>query len=144
METSKPSKQRARLYKAALHKKAATMSVHVDKVLRKQINRRAIGIRTGDKVTIIKGSLKGKSGKVNSVNSNKGFIFIDGITRKKSDGTEINVPFRSPNLVITDLETKDGKRFKRGKKPVKKISGDEKAPKKKVKEKKEDKKKGEK
>ena len=108
------------MYKIAQHKKNATLRVHLAKGLRSQLNKRAIGIRTGDNVTVIKGSSAGKSGKVGSVNTHKRFIYVEGITRKKSDGTEIGIPFRAPNLVLTELETKDNKRFKRGKKPVQK------------------------
>ena len=126
MDSSKPSKQRKALYQAKQHMNAGKMNVHLAKSLRKQIGRRSIGIRVGDKVTVVKGSNAKKSGKVSSVNTHKGFIFLDGITRKKSDGTEIGIPFRTPNLLIAELETKDARRFKRGKKPVQKKAVEEK------------------
>jgi len=40
-------------------------------------------------------------------------VFIEGITRKKADGTEIQVPFGASNLAIVDLDKSDQRRMKR-------------------------------
>jgi large subunit ribosomal protein L24 len=53
------------------------------------------------------GGQKGKSGKVNKINLRKGFVYVEGITRKTAKGKEIMVPIRSSNLYITDLDLSD-------------------------------------
>ena len=116
MKSIKPKKQRKKIFEAKLHQKKAFLNAHLSKELRKELKRRSLGVREGDKVKIMRGSFKGKSGKVTKCEHKKGRIFVEKINRKKSDGTEVMIPLKASNLLILELERKDERRLKRMKK----------------------------
>jgi large subunit ribosomal protein L24 len=111
--SSQPRKQRKYLAESPLHIRRKMLSVNLNKELRKQHLTRNIEIRKDDKVKIMKGKNKGKTGKVIKVNIQKLKIYIDGIQAKKQDGSKVNVPLRASNLQIIELNMSDKKRFKR-------------------------------
>ncbi len=113
MKTKKPSKQRKRLYKGKMHERKNVLTSHLSKELRKETGKRSMIIRTGDKIKIMRGTHKKKEGKIVKVDHKKAKVFIDKITRKKADGTEKLIPIKASNLLITEIERKDEKRFKR-------------------------------
>ncbi len=113
MQSKKPKKQRKKLYTMALHKKKKMVSAHLSKELRKSLGKRAVPVRKNDKVKVVRGKQKGKSGKIVRVDKKKGRVFIEKIGRKKSNGTEILIPIHASNIIVLELETKDEKRFKR-------------------------------
>lgn len=112
MVSAKPSEQRKALYRAPMHRKHKLVSAHLSKELRDKLGIRSLPVRVGDKVLIMKGDLKGRSGKVVEVDLKHLWVKIEGITRKKADGTEIFVKFRPWNLLILELNTKDSWRRK--------------------------------
>ncbi len=120
MKSSKPSKQRKVFYNMPLHHQTSRVSGHLSKELRKELEKRSIALRKGDKVKIVRGSKKGKEGKISRINRERARIYIEKIIRKKSDGTEILVPINPSNIVVLEIERDDDKRFKRGKKISKK------------------------
>jgi len=83
--------------------------------LHKELGKRAIGARTGDKAKVMRGKQKGKDGKITGVNYKRGFVFIDKIVRKKSDGKEVPVPVRASNVMLLELETSDERRLGKAK-----------------------------
>ncbi|MFA6023209.1 MAG: 50S ribosomal protein L24 [Candidatus Pacearchaeota archaeon] len=103
-------KQRKFIANAPRHIKKKTMSSHLSKELRKKYGKRSFPIRKGDMVKIMIGSSKGKSGKVILVIPKREQVAIEGIQRKKKDGTKINVYFNASNLMIQELELGDKKR----------------------------------
>jgi len=132
--SSKPSKQRLFQLEAPLHIKRKMLSSTLSKELRKELGKRSFPLRKNDTVKIMRGKFKGKTGKITEVNYQKGTVFIEKITRKKSDGTEVFIPIHASNLMITELYKEDEKRFKRIK--LKKEKKKEKIKEKKKKEKK--------
>ncbi len=112
-KTKRASKQRKRFYSAALHEIGDRMSCALSKVLREKEGTRSVPVRAGDKVKVMRGNFKGKSAKVTKVNRYKRQVFIEGITRKKADGTEIQVPFKASNLAIVDLDKGDSRRMRK-------------------------------
>ena len=74
-------------------------------------------LRKGDNVLIKKGKFKGKKGKVLEVKTKFEKIYIDGINIKKLDGSKVNVPLKSSNLQIIELNLDDSRRL--GKKTIK-------------------------
>lgn len=108
--SKRPSKQRSRFYGSKLHELQKHMGAHLSKELRKSFKKRSLGIRKGDKVKVMRGKFKGKSGKVAKINRAKIQIFIEGIMRKKSDGKEIFVPLHPSNLLITEVFSTDKRR----------------------------------
>ncbi|MGC8699592.1 MAG: 50S ribosomal protein L24 [Candidatus Micrarchaeia archaeon] len=109
IQSSKPREQRKFRYTAPLHIRQKFASAHISKELAQKlgIKRRSIELRRGDIVKVMAGGQKGKSGKVNKINLRKGFVYVEGITRKTAKGKEIMVPIRSSNLYITDLDLSD-------------------------------------
>ncbi|MDP8002989.1 MAG: 50S ribosomal protein L24 [Caldisphaera sp.] len=110
--SSLPKKQRKFIHNAPLHLRHRFVTVPLSKELKQKFGVRNIPVKVGDKVRIIKGNYKGKTGKISDVDLKRLFVKIEGITRKKADGTEIPVKFRPWNLIITDLDLKDEERRK--------------------------------
>ena len=105
--TSKPSKQRKRLFTAPLHIRYKILSAPLAPELREKYGFRSLPIRVGDKVQVMRGDFKGFEGKVLSVDRKKFRIAIEGITREKVDGTTINVPIHPSKVMITELNLDD-------------------------------------
>ena len=109
--SKKPRKQRKYVYHAPLHVRHKFFSAHLSKELQQKYGRRSFPVRKGDEVEIMKGSFKKKRGKVSRVDTKKIKIFIDGITRKKVDGTEIQIPIYPSKVKIINLNLEDKKRL---------------------------------
>jgi len=105
--TSKPSKQRKRLFTAPLHVRYKILSAPLAPELREKYGFRSLPVRVGDKVQVMRGDFKGFEGKVLSVDRKKFRITIEGITREKVDGTTINVPIHPSKVMITELNLND-------------------------------------
>jgi large subunit ribosomal protein L24 len=114
-KSKKPGKQRKKRFQAKKHEKQKFMSAHLSKELQKTTGKKSLGIRKEDKVKVMRGALKGKTGKVLRVNRDKEQIFIEKLIRKKSDGTEVLIPVHPSNVMITELKH-DEKRVKKKKK----------------------------
>ena len=105
--TSKPSKQRKRLFTAPLHVRYKILSAPLAPELREKYGFRSLPVRVGDKVQVMRGDFKGFEGKILSVDRKKFRITIEGITREKVDGTTINVPINPSKVMITELNLDD-------------------------------------
>ena len=112
LSSSQVRKQRKYRYNAPLHLRHKFLSAHLSKELRKKYGKRSIPIRTGDEVLIMRGNFAKKKGKVLSIDLKRNRVTVDGINRKKSDGTKVNVYFDTSNLLIQDLNLDDRKRIK--------------------------------
>ena len=110
--SKQPRKQRKYVYNAPLHVRRKFVSAHLSEELRKKYGRRSFPVRKGDEVEVMRGEFKGKRGKVSKVDLKKLKVYIEGITRKKVDGTEVQVPFNASNLKIIDLNLEDKERVK--------------------------------
>jgi len=107
LASPKPKVQRKAFYNAPLHLRHKLASAHLSKELRDKLGIRSLPVIVGDKVMIMKGEHKGKTGKVAEVDLKGLWVKVEGITRKKADGTEVLVKFRPWNLLILDLNLKD-------------------------------------
>jgi len=112
VESAKPKKQRRFHYKKPMHKKQNSLSAHLDKKLREKLGMRSVALRKEDTVKILRGKRKGASGKIIDVNYEKCFVFIEKIVRKKANGEEVPVPIHASNLLVTEVDKSDSKRFK--------------------------------
>ena len=110
--SKQPRKQRKYRANAPLHIKHGFVGCHLSAELRKKYGKRKIGIRKGDKIKILRGQFKGKSGKVEKVNSKKTKVYITGIEIIKKDGTKMLYPIHPSNLLITELYLDDKMRSK--------------------------------
>ena len=113
MKSVQPRKQRRWLYRLAkLHERHKLLHVTLSKDLRKKYGKRAIRVRKGDKVRIMRGEFAGHEGKVMEVDVKKGIIKVEGVTVTKADGSEVFRPVHPSNVMIIDLGEVDDVRKK--------------------------------
>ena len=67
-------------------------------------------IRRDDTVMITKGDRKLSEGKVLRVDTKIGKIYIEGVTRTRMDGSTVQIPVRTENVIITRLNLDDNRR----------------------------------
>ena len=116
--SKKPTKQRKYALNALLHLRNKLMSAHLSKELKEKHQTRNIPVRTGDKVKVLRGNFKGRTGLVSQVDIKKGKIFIEGIDGVKKDGTKVRKSFVPSNLLILTLNLEDKKRKTKLTKPI--------------------------
>jgi large subunit ribosomal protein L24 len=107
MKTTKPTKQRKRLYQAPLNERYKRFSAPLSSKLKESHGTNSVPVRNGDTVMIMRGDRKGSEGKVTQINRKKYRIFIEGATREKVDGTSIPVPIHPSKVMITRLNLDD-------------------------------------
>lgn len=113
-----PRKQRKYVYNAPPHLAAKQLSVHLSTELRKKHGTRAIRVRVGDTVRILRGTHKGKEGKVELVDTRRFRLHIVKVETAKRQGGAAKYPVRPSSCLITALH-KDDRRFKREKSEAK-------------------------
>ncbi|MBS3081468.1 50S ribosomal protein L24 [Candidatus Pacearchaeota archaeon] len=109
--SKQPRKQRKYRYEAPLHIRHKFLSASLSKDLRKKYEIRSLPVRTGDEVIVMRGKFTKKKSKILKVNVKTSKVTIEGITRKKADGTKINVYFDPSNLQIVALKLDDLRRI---------------------------------
>ena len=102
-------KQRKYIANAPLHTKAKFMASHLSKTLIQKYNTRKLRIRSGDKVKILRGQYKGKTGKIDKVNIKKGSITLDSIFTTKRDGSKSFYPINPSNVMVQEINLDDRK-----------------------------------
>ena len=119
MSSKQPRKQRLARYTAPYHKRHREMSSPIDKGLReRQLSRgfmypRAMPVKKGDRVMIVRGEGKSKSATAVSLVDRKARkVYVEGFTYFKSDGTELQRPIDASNLVIINPDWSDIRRRK--------------------------------
>ncbi|EHR78425.1 50S ribosomal protein L24 [Thermococcus litoralis DSM 5473] len=112
LKSKQPRKQRKFLYNAPLHLRHKIVSATLSKELRQKYGIRALPIRTGDKVKIMRGDFKGHEGKVVEVDLKRYRIHVEGATLKKVNGTEVFYPIHPSNVMIVELNLEDERRKK--------------------------------
>jgi large subunit ribosomal protein L24 len=112
MVSKKPRKQRKLLHTAPLHLRRKFVSAHLSKDLRQAYKRRSLPVRTGDEVQVMRGSHAGKVGKVSKVDLKAHRIYVEGVTDKRTVGTDVQVPLQPSKLRITTLVLEDALRRK--------------------------------
>jgi len=111
-KSKKPKKQRKFLHTAPLHQRRKLMAAHLSKELREKHKTRSLSVRRGDEVEIMRGGFKKRKGKITKVDLKKYKVYIEGVTRKRTDGTERLVPIHPSNLRIINLNLDDKRRAK--------------------------------
>jgi ribosomal protein uL24 len=108
--SSQTRKQRKYLANAPIHTQRKIMASHLSKELRTKYKKRSFPIRKDDEVKIMRGKFKGKTGKIADIDRARKRVAIEGIQRKKKDGTKINIFFNASVLQIQKLNLEDKKR----------------------------------
>ncbi len=112
-KSSKKAKKQIKYVKnAPLHIRKKFLSAPLSKELRKKYGKRNIRTRKGDKVKVMRGQFKKTSGKVNTVDTRKLRIYVEGVDFVKKDGSKVQYPLHPSNVMITELNLDDKKRKK--------------------------------
>lgn len=86
------------------------MSSHLSKDLREKHGVRAVPIRKGDEVIVVRGQNKAHTGKVLAVYRKRFHIHIERYTKEKSNGQTVPVPVHPSNVFITKLKLTDDRK----------------------------------
>jgi large subunit ribosomal protein L24 len=116
ISSKKPNKQRKYRFNAPLSIRGDFLNVHLSKELKQKHNVRALRVRVGDKVRIMRGQFKTQEGKVEEVNLKKLKIYIEKIGHVKRDGSKARYPIDPSNLLLVELNTDDKLRLNKPKK----------------------------
>lgn len=107
MKTTKPGKQRKRLYQAPLNERYKRFSAPLSSKLKESHGTNSVPVRNGDTVMIMRGDRKGSEGKVTRVDRKNYRIFVEGVDREKVDGTKTFIPIHPSKVMITRLNLDD-------------------------------------
>jgi len=108
--SSKPNKQRKYRFNAPLHIKGSFLNTHLSKELRTKYGIRALRLRVGDKVRIMRGQFKKQEGKIEEIDVRKTQVYVAKIEHTKKDGSKARYPIDPSNLLIIEITTDDKKR----------------------------------
>ncbi|KAH7346521.1 putative 60S ribosomal protein L26-2 [Rhexocercosporidium sp. MPI-PUGE-AT-0058] len=97
-------KSRKAHYDAPSSVRRTIMSAPLSKELREKYNVRSIPIRKDDEVTVVRGSNKGREGKITSVYRLKYIVHIERVVREKSSGQSVPLGIHPSKVVITKLK----------------------------------------
>lgn len=107
MPVTKPKKQRRMLFQAPDHIRYKHFAAPLSPELKASHGAKAVPVRSGDTVHIMRGDYKGFEGKITRVDRKKYRIYVEGLKREKADGTTIFVPIHPSKVMITDLNLED-------------------------------------
>ncbi len=103
----KPSTVRRNMYNAPNHKKRKYLSAPLSPSLRAEYGTRSMPVVANDTVNITKGDRKLAEGKILRVDTKDRKIYIEGVTRTRQDGSTVQIPIRTENIMITRLHLDD-------------------------------------
>jgi large subunit ribosomal protein L24 len=121
IKSSQPRKKRKFLYTAPLHIRRKLLAAHLSKELRSKYKTRSFPLRKGDEVEIMRGKFDKRKGKISSVNYKNYRIYVEGVTRKKTAGTEVQVAIHPSKVRVLNLDLSDKKRLKSMERKMKKV-----------------------
>ncbi|KAI0181314.1 putative 60S ribosomal protein L26-1 [Hypoxylon sp. FL1284] len=97
-------KSRKAHFGASSGERRVIMSAPLSKELREKYNVRSIPVRKDDEVTIVRGTNKGREGKVTSVYRLKYQIHVERVTRDKASGQSVPLGIHPSKVVVTKLK----------------------------------------
>merc|ERR1712178_136096 len=104
MGSSSRRKSRKAHFSAPSSVRRKIMSAHLNKEQSQKYHVKSMPIRKDDEVIVVRGSNKGREGKVIQVYRKKYVIHIERVTREKSNGSTVNVGIHPSNVMITKLK----------------------------------------
>lgn len=106
--SKQPRKQRKYwIYDAPWHRRRKLMVTALTKEAQMRYGVKRMPVRVGDRVIVVKGKYKGIIGKVIDVDTERFFVYIDTVTRRRNDGRIVHVPIRVWNVRIVELDLSD-------------------------------------
>jgi len=110
MTSIQPRTQRKQAANAPLHVKRILASSHLSAELHDKAKGRlprALPVRKGDTVRVMRGGFRGREGKVVSVDRVHGTVVVEGITIEKVDEKKVARPLHASNLLIIRMDDTD-------------------------------------
>ncbi|RME31733.1 50S ribosomal protein L24 [Candidatus Woesearchaeota archaeon] len=105
-----PRKQRKYLHNLPYHRQGSQLSVHLSPALREKHKTRALRVRKGDKVRVLRGTHRGKEGIVDHVDVRNARIHVSKVEHAKREGGTAPYPLRPSNCMLIQL-VEDKRRF---------------------------------
>src|SRR5437764_5988655 len=102
--------KRTRAPNAPLHTKRIMPSSHLATEIHDKSKAhlpRALPVRKGDTVRVMRGGFRGREGKVVSVDRVHGTVVVEGITIEKVDEKKVARPLHASNLLIIRMDDTD-------------------------------------
>ena len=96
-----------KLIHASKHQLDKMLGAMLANELREQYNKNTVRVVKGDSVMVVRGEYKGRGGKVEDVDTERGTLHIEGMQREKIRGGQVKVPIHSSNVKITGLNLED-------------------------------------
>eukprot|EP00210_Caulerpa_lentillifera_P006152 g5879.t1 len=97
-------KSRKAHFTAPSHERRILMSSRLSPELRNKYGVKSMPIRKDDEITIVRGTYKGREGKVVQVYRKKWVIHVERVTREKVTGATPSVGIQPSKVVITKLK----------------------------------------
>ncbi|MCK4491955.1 MAG: 50S ribosomal protein L24 [Candidatus Altiarchaeales archaeon] len=110
ISSKKPRKQRKLRFNAPLHRRHKMVASHLSHELGEKYHRRSLPVRKGDTIRVMRGGFKDHVGEIMRVDLKTLKVYVEGITIKKADGTDIEKPVDPSNIMITELYMEDKER----------------------------------
>jgi large subunit ribosomal protein L24 len=104
---TKPSTVRKQQRNAPLHILRKFISAPLSPNLRSQYGARTMPVIEDDTVSITKGDRKLTEGKVLRVNTRDAKVYVEGVTRTRLDGSNVQIPVKAENVMIIKLNLDD-------------------------------------
>ena len=108
--SKQPRKQRKYQANAPSHIKGKMIHSHLSKELREKHGHRSTRVKKGDKVKIMTGGFRGKTGTIERVDTKNFKVFISKVEYTKKDGSKTMYPIHVSNVMITELNMNDKRR----------------------------------
>ena len=102
--SSQPRKVRKQFFNATKDEKHKALSCKLSKELQQTHGVKRLPVRRDDEVRVIAGSSVNREGKVIDVKLSEMRIYIDSLTKDKSNGQQIKIPVHPSNCVLTKLK----------------------------------------
>ena len=97
-------KSRKAHFQAPSSERRVIMSAPLSSELRKKYGVRSMPVRKDDEVKVVRGTFKGRDGKVTQVYRKKWVIYVERITRDKANQQSVQVGIHPSKCVITKLK----------------------------------------
>ncbi|KAI9280759.1 translation protein SH3-like domain-containing protein [Sporodiniella umbellata] len=102
--SSSRRKSRKSHFSATSDVRRKIMSAPLSKELREKYSTRAIPVRKDDTVMVVRGTYKGREGKITQVYRKKWVIHIDRVAREKVNGATAPIGISASKVVVTGLK----------------------------------------
>ncbi|RUS16607.1 translation protein SH3-like domain-containing protein [Endogone sp. FLAS-F59071] len=102
--SSSRRKSRKAHFSAPSNIRRKILSASLSKELREKHHARSIPIRKDDEVAVVRGTYKGREGKVIQVYRKKWIIHVERVNREKVNGTTVPIGIHPSKVVVTKLK----------------------------------------